>query len=219
MGFVFFRYVLKKTYKKAIADANKEAEVIKEKKLLEVKEKFLNKKAELEKEVQQRNQKIAQAENKLKQREISLNQRQDELNRRKQEVENNQAKLNTQLQLVQKKEEELEKLQLQEREKLEELKAKVSIIGDIRGKGLMSGCEFVDPNGEPDCLGSLPASGEIAARVQHMCFENKLVMEKGGRHGSVMRCLCALNVSDEDLETMINIYEKVVIEVDKDVKK
>ena len=121
MGFVFFRYVLKKTYKKAIADANKEVEVIKEKKLLEVKEKFLNKKAELEKEVQQRNQKIAQAENKLKQREISLNQRQDELNRRKQEVENNQAKLNTQLQLVQKKEEELEKLQLQEREKLEEL--------------------------------------------------------------------------------------------------
>ena len=121
LGFVFFRYVLKKTYKKAVADANKEAEVIKEKKLLEVKEKFLNKKAELEKEVQQRNQKIAQAENKLKQREISLNQRQDELNRRKQEVENNQAKLNTQLQLVQKKEEELEKLQLQEREKLEEL--------------------------------------------------------------------------------------------------
>lgn len=121
LGFVFFRYVLKKTYKKAISDANKEAEVIKEKKLLEVKEKFLNKKAELEKEVQQRNQKIAQAENKLKQREISLNQRQDELNRRKQEVENNQAKVNTQLQLIQKKEEELEKLQMQEREKLEEL--------------------------------------------------------------------------------------------------
>ena len=105
------------------------------------------------------------------------------------------------------------------RERMYQLKEKVSIIGDIRGKGLMSGCEFVDPNGEPDCLGSLPASGEIAARVQHMCFENKLVMEKGGRHGSVMRCLCALNVSDEDLETMINIYEKVVIEVDKDVKK
>ena len=121
LGYVFFRYVLKKTYKKSIQDANKEAEVIKEKKLLEVKEKFLNKKAELEKEVQQRNQKIAQAENKLKQREISLNQRQDELNRRKQEVENNQTKVNTQLQLIQKKEEELEKMQLQEREKLEEL--------------------------------------------------------------------------------------------------
>ena len=105
------------------------------------------------------------------------------------------------------------------REKLEELKAKVSIIGDIRGKGLMSGCEFVDPNGTPDALGSLPASGDLAALVQKKCFQNKLIMEKGGRHGSVMRCLCALNVSDDELNTMIDIFSKVVIEVDADAKK
>jgi len=105
------------------------------------------------------------------------------------------------------------------RTKLEELKAKVSIIGDIRGKGLMSGCEFVDPNGTPDTIGSLPAAGEIAALVQKKCFENKLIMEKGGRHGSVMRCLCALNVSDAELDTMIDIFSKVVTEVDADVKK
>ena len=47
-----------------IAAAEKEAEVIKEKNLLEVKEKFLNKKSELEKEVQVRNQHIQQSENK-----------------------------------------------------------------------------------------------------------------------------------------------------------
>ena len=105
------------------------------------------------------------------------------------------------------------------RKRMYELKEKVSIIGDIRGVGLMSGCEFVDPNGTPDALGSLPACGEIAALVQKKCFENKLVMEKGGRHGSVMRCLCALNVSDDELNTMLEIYEKVVIEVDRDVKK
>lgn len=57
IGFGFFRYVLKNKYNKALEEAAKEADVIKEKKLLEVKEKFLNKKAELEKEVQQRNQK------------------------------------------------------------------------------------------------------------------------------------------------------------------
>ena len=68
-GYGFFRYVLKKKYLRMIDTANHEAEVIKEKKLLEVKEKFLNKKAELEKEVQQRNQRILQVENKLKQRE------------------------------------------------------------------------------------------------------------------------------------------------------
>ena len=105
------------------------------------------------------------------------------------------------------------------RRKMEELKGKVSVIGDIRGKGLMFGCEFVDPKGEKDSLGSLPASGEIASAVQHKCFLNKLVMEKGGRHGSVMRCLCALNVSFEEIEEMFSIFEKVVLEVNANAVK
>ncbi len=100
-----------------------------------------------------------------------------------------------------------------------ELKNKVSIIGDIRGKGLMLGCEFVDPKGAKDSLGALPGSGEIAARVQHECFNNKLVMERGGRHGAVMRCLCALNVTYDEINTMLDIFEKVVCEVDRDVTK
>ena len=75
-GYLVFRYVLKGKYREMVDTAEKQAEVIKEKKLLEVKEKFLNKKSELEKEVQQRNQHIQQSENRLKQREISLNQRQ-----------------------------------------------------------------------------------------------------------------------------------------------
>lgn len=99
--------------------------------------------------------------------------------------------------------------------KLNELKSKVSIIGDIRGKGLMIGTEFVDPKGEKDCIGSLPSSGDIAAKVQKLCFENGLIVEKGGRNGSVMRCLCALNITDEDLNKAWSIFEKCVLEVNK----
>ncbi len=97
------------------------------------------------------------------------------------------------------------------------LKSEVSIIGDVRGTGMMLGVEFVDPNGKADQIGSLPPSGEIAARIQHECFENKLIMEKGGRNGSVMRCLTALNISDEDIDTMLSIFSKVVREVNADV--
>ena len=120
-GYLIFRYVLKGKYNEMVEAAEKEADVMKEKKLLEVKEKFLNKKSELEKEVQVRNQHIQQSENKLKQREMSLNQRQEELGRRKNELDNQQVRIDNEKKLLLIKQEELEKMQLKEREKLEEL--------------------------------------------------------------------------------------------------
>lgn len=121
IGYLIFRYVITGRYKQMINDANKEANVIKEKKLLEVKEKFLSKKNELEKEIQSRNQRIFQIENKLKQREISLNQKQEELSRKKAEQEEIKNRLEQAQTAINQKGEELQKMLLKEREKLEEL--------------------------------------------------------------------------------------------------
>ena len=121
IGFVLFRFVVKQKYNQAILDAEKEAENIKNKKLLEVKEKFLNKKAELEKEVNQRNSKFQQIENKLKQREISLNQRNEELNKEKQRNDSLQQSLESKIANNERRQAELENLQSQERTKLEAL--------------------------------------------------------------------------------------------------
>ena len=149
-GYSVFRYVLKGKYNAMIEAASKEAEVIKEKKLLEVKEKFLNKKSELEKEVQARNQKIQQGENRLKQREISLNQRQEELVRRKQEVEQNQHRVDNEKKLLAIKQEELAKMQNKEREKLEELsglsaeEAKNRLINSMKDEARMDAASYVN---------------------------------------------------------------------------
>lgn len=48
IGYATFRYIIDKQYKESMAKAERDTEVLKEKKLLEVKEKFLNKKSELE---------------------------------------------------------------------------------------------------------------------------------------------------------------------------
>ena len=120
-GYLMFLHVIKGKYNEMIETARKEADVIKDKKMLEVKEKFINKKAELEKEVQARNQKLQQSENKLKQRETTLNQKQEELGKRKQEIELSQKRIDNEKKLLALKQEELEKMQSQEREKLEEL--------------------------------------------------------------------------------------------------
>ena len=105
--------------KRILEEAEAQGEVMKKNKLLEVKEKFLNKKAELEKEVAARSQKLQQAESRIKQRELQLNQQQSENQRRRNEVEAIKTNLDEQLQIVNEKQTELENLQKQERERLE----------------------------------------------------------------------------------------------------
>lgn len=104
-----------------VREAEAEAEVIKKNKLLEVKEKFLNKKADLEKEVSIRNQKIQRVENKLKQREINIKQNQEDLRKKHTEVEAIKENLEAQLSIIEKKQEELDKVKNQKIEILENL--------------------------------------------------------------------------------------------------
>ena len=150
LAYWFFRYGLKNKYNSIIKEAETEAEVIKKNKLLEVKEKFLNKKAELEKEVQQRNSRIQQSENKLKQREISLNQRQEELGRRKQEVEQNQQRIDNEKKLLTVKQQELEKMQKMEQAKLEELsglsaeEAKQRLVESLKDQAKLDAASYIN---------------------------------------------------------------------------
>ena len=149
-GYLIFRYVVKGKYNAMIDAAAKEAEVVKEKKLLEVKEKFLNKKSELEKEVQQRNQKIQQSENRLKQREISLNQRQEEIGRKRQEMNQLQQRIDNEKKLLLAKQQELAKMQEQERAKLEELsglsaeEAKNRLVDSLKDQAKLDAASYVN---------------------------------------------------------------------------
>ena len=150
IGYAIFRYVIKGKYNDLIEAASKEAEVIKEKKLLEVKEKFLNKKSELEKEVQQRNLKFQQNENRLKQREITLNQRQEELGRRKMDVEQEQVRIDNEKKLLSVKQQELEKMQKQEQAKLQELsglsaeEAKKRLVESLKDQAKLDAASYIN---------------------------------------------------------------------------
>ena len=149
-GYAIFRYIATGKYKSILETAAKDAEVIKEKKLLEVKEKFINKKSELEKEVQQRNQKIQQSENRLKQREISLNQRQEELSRRRQEADQMQQHIDSEKKLITAKQAELDKMQEQERLKLEALsglsaeEAKNRLVESMKDQAKLDAASYVN---------------------------------------------------------------------------
>ena len=121
IGWLIFSAVAKSKAKSQLEEAAKEIEVMKKNKLLEVKEQALQMKAEFEEQATARNAKLQSAEAKAKQRELVLNQRQEELHRKKQEADAVKANLDSQLEILERKNLELDKLHKQEIERLEAL--------------------------------------------------------------------------------------------------
>ncbi len=116
--FLWDKALIKKK-KKIINEGITEAEVIKKQKELEAKEKYLQLKAEHDKDFNEKNQKLALAETKIKQREAIISTRIEETQRMKKELEVIRENLDKQLEHVQKKSEELEKLHRDQINKLE----------------------------------------------------------------------------------------------------
>ena len=104
-----------------LSEAEREAEVLKQKKLLEVKEKFLQLKGDLEQQVAQRNNKLKQIEGRLKTREQELTQRHNEVEKRNQEIDILKEKLALQSEGIELKKEEYDVKKAEYEEKKAEL--------------------------------------------------------------------------------------------------
>lgn len=104
-----------------IKDGQLQAETLKEKKMLEAKEKFLQLKSEHEKEVMQRNQKLSDAENRVKQKEKELIDKTQAAQKQIQEYDQKKGNLDRQLEVVTKKQEELGKQHDEHIKKLEKV--------------------------------------------------------------------------------------------------
>jgi ribonucrease Y len=112
-------FILGKRRKTIIKEAEAEGEVMKKDKILQAKEKFLQLKTEHEKLINEKNSRMVASENKFRQKEISLNQKFEEIQRNKKEVDAIRDNLNIQLEVIEKKSEELERLHKQQVEQLE----------------------------------------------------------------------------------------------------
>ncbi len=126
------KFVFAKDTKKQVADAETQAqtilreaelraETIKKEKQLEAKEKFVQLKAEHEKEVGERNRKISEAENRIKQKEVSINQKETNLDKQSKENDAIKENLNRQIEVVNVKRTELEKHQEEHIRRLEKI--------------------------------------------------------------------------------------------------
>jgi len=97
--------------------------------------------------------------------------------------------------------------------RLMELAARHREIGEVRGRGLMLGVEIVNPGAQPDRLGHFPADGALAKNIKLACLDEGLIIETGGRHGSVLRLLPPLVITDDEVKAVTTRLERALLRV------
>lgn len=94
------------------------------------------------------------------------------------------------------------------REGLEELQRRYPMIGDVRGKGLMQGMEFVRDDKQP--------APDLVRRFFEYTKANGLLIGKGGLYGNTVRIAPALNVTAaqvrDALDRMADALQRMVAE-------
>ncbi len=87
------------------------------------------------------------------------------------------------------------------RGKLNELKDKHSVIGDVRGMGLMQALELVE-----DRKTKVPAKA-ATAQVMEAARRNGLLVGKGGLYGNVLRISPPLNIGKTDIDEFARLLD------------
>ena len=156
ISYLIWDRALKAKRLKLMREAESEAEVIKKDKILQAKEKFLQLKSEHEKYINDKNNKLAIVENRLKQKETAFLQRKDELNRQvknfeieKKETDIIRENLNHQLEVVEQRGEELEKMHRQQVEQLETIsglsaeEAKAQLVESLKNEAQTEAMSYI----------------------------------------------------------------------------
>jgi diaminobutyrate-2-oxoglutarate transaminase len=83
------------------------------------------------------------------------------------------------------------------RSRLQEVAHGNTRVGDVRGKGLFIGVEFVDENGNPN--------DELVDSIQQYCYEHGVLVWTAGRYSNVLRLLPPLVLTQDLAETALDI--------------
>ncbi|MDP2424604.1 MAG: ribonuclease Y [Bacteroidales bacterium] len=103
------RNSLSRKSQQLLREAEDKAEMLKKDKILQAKEKFLQLKSEHDRLLQEKNNEVQKAENRIKQKETVISQKMEEIQRKQKEVATIKTNLTTQLEVINKKQSDLEK--------------------------------------------------------------------------------------------------------------
>ena len=79
------------------------------------------------------------------------------------------------------------------------MQGRYPVIGDVRGLGLMVGCEFTNPDGTP--------ATDVVKEVLARCLDDRLLLLNCGTYSNVIRWIPPLIVEREQIESALGIFE------------
>ena len=179
------KYVTKKTIKALREAARKEAEaegeMIKKEKILQAKEKFIQLKSEHDRQVNERNQKIAQSEQRAKQIENNLQNQQRELEGKVKENARLKEQMEAQLQVLEHKKEEIDRLMHEQNTRLEQISglssedAKSILIENMKAEAKADAAAYINETiEEAKMTATKEAKRIIVASIQRVATETAI---------------------------------------------
>ena len=85
---------------------------------------------------------------------------------------------------------------------LRDVQSRYPVLGDVRGLGLMVGCEFTEEDGAP-------ATG-LVKEVIARCLEQKLILLNCGTYSNVVRWIPPLVVTREQIQASLQLFESAL---------
>lgn len=180
-SYIVWTQAFKTRNRKIILEAEAEAEVIRKEKILQAKERFLQLKSEHEIVINEKNNRMNQAESRIKQKELTLSQKIEETQRKKNEADAIRENLTTQLELVDKKSEELTRLHKQQVEQLEAIsgfsaeEAKNHLIESLKEEAKTGAMSYVNEIlDEAKMTANKEAKRIVIQTIQRVAAENAI---------------------------------------------
>ncbi len=185
VGFIMANSRLNRSARKekenAIKEAEVKAEAVKQEKILQAKEKFLQLKAEHDKSVQEKNQHISQTENRLKQKDNDLSRKIEENNRREKELENQKQQLAQQIDIYKQRNDDVEKHHRRQVEMLEKISgmkaddAKAQLVESVKGEAKTQAMAYIkDIMDEAKLTANKEAKKIVIQSIQRVATETAI---------------------------------------------
>mgnify|MGYP002623295050 FL=1 len=147
---LIWTFVLKKTYKNTLHEARKDGEMLKEKKILEAKERISKMQSDMDRQANQRNQKIQQNEQHIRQLQQQVQQQQQSLNDRIADNDRTREQLQRQIELTEQKNREADARIAEGRRMLEQIaglsadEAKTKLVESLKDEARTEAASYIN---------------------------------------------------------------------------